>query len=386
MQLKRLTSLEIDILRKELADLAALIEHLNDLLAHPEKILALVKDETNELAEKYGDDRRTDIVADEVEEINIEDLIREEEMVILISKLGYIRRVPVAAYKSQGRGGKGSSSAKLVDDDFINRVFTASTHDVLTFITNEGKAYWLKAHEIPESGKTARGTHLKGLLAFSDDEEVTAVVSMKDPEAEQYLFLSTKKGVVKKVAASEFKNAKTRGIIAIKLDDGDELVNAVLTTGKDELVLVTRKGQALRIAEEDVRAMGRAGRGVTGIKLAEGDELAGAVRVTGDTKMLLVCERGYGKRVDFSEFSPHGRATGGQKIYSVSDKTGEIVGLITLGDKDEAVCVTSQGKSLRVNADAIACQGRGAGGVRVLDIDPPDTVTGLDRVVPDDDE
>ena len=386
MQLKRLTNLEIEDLRKELAELEALIVHLKDLLDHPEKILQIIKDETNGLAEKFGDDRRTDIVADEVEQINIEDLIREEEMVILISNLGYIKRIPVTAYKSQGRGGKGSNSAKLAEDDFINQIFIASTHDYVVFITNEGKAYWVKVHEIPEASRVSRGAHIKSLLAVSVNEEITTVVSLKGFSENEYLFMATAAGVVKKVQTIEFQNAKTRGIIAIRLDDGDKLVTATLTSGKNEVMFISRKGQALRIDEEEVRCMGRASRGVIGLKLAPGDELVGALLLNTEEKMLLVTESGYGKRVDYDEFSAHGRGTGGQRVYEITEKTGEIIGCISVLDTDEVVCITSQGKTLRVPAVSIANQRRNSSGVRVLNIDPPDMVIGIDRVANEDKE
>ncbi len=386
MQLKRLTSLEIQDLRKELEEIEALILHLKDLLAHPEKILGLIKEETQELSQKYGDERRTDIVADEVEQINIEDLIKEEEMVVLISNLGYIKRLPVTAYKTQGKGGKGSNSAKLVEDDFINQIFIASTHDYVMFITNEGKGYWLKVHEIPEAGRASRGSHIKGLLTVSPNEEITAVVSLKEFSDEQYVFMATAGGVVKKVQTSQFSNAKTRGIIAIKLDEGDKLVAALLSTGDDELVLISRQGQALRMNESSVRPMGRAGRGVSGLRLSQGDELAVALRVVENENMMLLTEKGAGKRVGFDEFSVHGRGTGGQRVYGVSEKTGEIIGAINVADSDEIVCITSQGKSLRVTANSVAKQGRAASGVKVFNIDPPDIVIGLDRIPSEENE
>lgn len=384
MQLKRLTSLEIQDLRKELEELEALIIHLKDLLEHPEKILALIKDETSEIADKFGDSRRTDIVADEVEQINIEDLIKEEEMVVLISNLGYIKRIPVSAYKTQSTGGKGSTSAKLVEDDFINQIFIASTHDYVMFITNEGKGYWLKVHEIPEAGRNSRGSHIKGLLTVSPNEEITAVVSLKEFSDEQYVFMATAAGVVKKVQTSQFSNAKTRGIIAIKLDESDKLVTALLTTGNDELVLISRRGQALRVAENSVRPMGRAGRGVSGIRLSQGDELTAALRVVENEKMMILTEKGQGKRVLFEEFSLHGRGTGGQRVYNISEKTGEIIGAINVSDTDEVVCITSQGKSLRIQAKNVSEQGRNTQGVRIFTIDPPDMVIGLDRIANDD--
>lgn len=385
MQLKRLTSLEIEDLRKELRELELLIEHLKDLLAHPEKILALIKQETDELAEKFGDDRRTDIVSDEVEEINIEDLIKKEQMVVLVSNLGYIKRVPVTAYKRQNRGGKGSNSAALVEDDFIDQIFTASTHDYIMFITNEGKAYWVKVHEIPEASRTSRGSHIKSLLAVSSDEEITTIVSLKEFSSDTYLLMATAGGIVKKVQTDSFQNAKTRGIIAIKLDEGDKLVSAILTTGQDELMLVTRHGQALRVSETEIRDQGRASHGVIGIRLSGGDELTGALRINGG-KLIVMSENGYGKRVDFSEFSPHGRGTGGQKVYTVTEKTGEVVGLLAVADDDEIVCITGQGKTIRVQVASINVMGRAAQGVKILDIESPDQLIGLDVVAREDEE
>ena len=384
MRLGRLTSLEIEKLEAELKEVEALIEYLKDLLAHPEKILNIIKDETSEVAKKYGDKRRTDIVADEVEQINVEDLIKEEEMVVLISHLGYIKAVPASTYKSQGRGGKGSNSAKLVEDDFIKQVFVASNHDYVLFISTEGKAYYIKVHEIPESSKNTRGVHIKGLLSIASDEEIATTVTLKEFSEDKFLFMATSKGVVKKVRTSDFSNAKTRGIIAINLDEGDKIVSAILTDGSNELVLVSRKGQALRFTEQDVRFMGRASRGVCGLRLSNEDELTGAVCVNSDEKMLLMTSYGCGKRVSFDEFMRHGRATGGQKGYNVTDKTGEVVGVISVTESDEIMCITSQGKSLRVPATKISEQGRTAQGVRILEISQPDMVIGIDRIAKDD--
>lgn len=380
MQLKRLTHLQITELKREMAELKALIAHLRDLLEHHEKILAIIKDETNALAEKYGDDRRTDIIADEIEEINLEDMIKEEEVVVMISKLGYIKRVPLTQYKAQSRGGKGSMSANLIEDDYINQIFIATTHSYITFLTNEGKAYWIKVHEIPEASRSSRGSSVKSLLQVSADEEITTIVTMKDYTDSQFIFMATSNGVVKKCATTEFANAKTRGVIAIKLRDGDKLVSAILTGGQNEIMLVTRRGQALRINEEDVRQMGRASSGVTGIRLAEGDELAAAICIDERKDALVITEKGVGKRVDFSEFGQHGRGTGGQRIFgNISDK-GEIIGAIAVSEKDEVICMTGQGKTLRVKADTISKQGRTSSGTRVINIDSPDYVVGFDSV------
>ena len=381
MQLKRLTHLQIEDLQKEIRELQALIDHLEDLLAHHEKILALIKDETNALADKYGDDRRTDIVADEVEEINTEDMIKEEEVVVMISKMGYIKRVPLTLYKAQAKGGKGSLSANLIEDDYINQIFIATTKSYITFMTNEGKAYWIKVHEIPESSRSSRGSSVKSLLQVSADEEITTIVTMKEFSEDQYIFMATANGIVKKCQTTEFSNAKTRGVIAIKLKDGDKLVSSILTSGNHEVMLVTRRGQALRINEEDVRPMGRASSGVTGIRLGEGDELAAAICVEEGKDALVITEKGIGKRVDFEEFGQHGRGTGGQRIFGNTDNKGEIIGALAVSEDAELICMTSQGKTLRIKADTVSKQGRGASGTRVINIDAPDYVVGFDSVV-----
>lgn len=380
MRLGRLTNLRIDELRKEMAEVKALIAHLEDLLAHREKIFTLIKTETNELAEKYGDDRRTDIVAGEVEEINVEDLIKEEDMVTLISKLGYIKRVPVSLYKSQGRGGKGTISARLVEEDYINQMFVASTHDHLMFITNEGKAYWIKVHEIPEASKTSRGSHIKSLLQVSANEEITTVVSLKEFSESQFLFMATANGIVKKTPTNEFRNAKARGMQAVRLDDGDKLVSAILSSGNDELLLVSRRGQALRISEEEVRPMGRSSRGVNGMRLSSGDELCAAIHVEDNANIFVITEKGVGKRVDFSEFNAHGRGTGGQRVFGNVEDKGEITGALTVHDDDSVMCITSQGTSIRIKASEISKQGRSSSGVRVVNINSPDYVVGIDRI------
>jgi len=396
MRLGRLTSLEVEKIQNELDELKIRIAYFKELLADEKKLRGVIKDETREVAEKYGDKRRTEIVAGEVENINIEDLIKKEEMMILISNLGYVKRVPVSAYKNQGRGGKGMQSAKLAEDDFVEQIFVASTHEYIMFITSAGKAYWMKVHELPEGSRTSKGSHIKSLLTVSPNEDITAIVSLKDFSDNEYLFMGTARAVVKKVKTSEFVNAKTRGIVAINLDEGDKLVSALLTKGADEIVLISRRGQALRTHEDHVRAMGRSSRGITGMKLTKSDELAGLLRVDSGIengvarspekveKMLILSEYGYGKRVDFNEFSSHGRGTGGQKIYTVSEKTGDIVGCVSVLDNEDIMCITSQGKSIKLKVNEIRVMGRAAQGVRLLSIDKPDFVIGLDRIVKED--
>lgn len=377
MQLKRLTHLQIDELRREMEELKKLIAYLEDLLAHHEKILSLIKSETNELADKYGDERRTELVRDDVEAINTEDLIKEENVVILISKLGYIKRVALSQYKAQGRGGKGVMSANLIEDDFISHVFTSSTHESVLFITNAGKAYCLKAHEVPEVSKNSRGTNIKGLLQIGADEEITAIVKVKEFNNTSYIFMTTAKGVIKKCATAEFANVKTRAIIAIALDSKDTLVSAILTSGKDDVFIVSKKGKALRITEESVRSMGRASRGVKGIKLLDNDEVAQAVRSEGEKSIMLVTEKGYGKRISPSDYTSHGRGTGGQRCYGNTSSRGEVIGALCVSNDDEVLCITSQGKTLRVAAGSIHTQGAAATGNKLVNVAEKDYLVGI---------
>ncbi len=386
MQLKRLTHLLIEDLQKEIKELQALINYLEGLLADHNKILNLIKDETRGLAEKYGDERRTEIVASEVEQINVEDMIKDEDMVVMISRMGYIKRVPADKYKKQGRGGTGSNGTNLLDDDYVNQLFIGSTKEHLLFITNLGRAYWMKIHEIPESEKAARGAHIKGLLQVGPDEEITTVVSLKEFSDDLFLFMTTAQGIVKKVRSTEFQNAKTRGIIGIKLNDNDKLISAIPTTGDCEVMLISRRGKALRITEDSVRLMGRASCGIKGMKLSEGDEIAAAVKVEKDANMILLTEKGVGKRISFDLYSVHGRGTGGQRIFGNTESKGEIIGAINVKDKDEVVCMTSQGKTLRFKATDIKEQGTGASGVNVVRVTEPDFIVGLDKVQADEDD
>ena len=378
MRLQTLTNLETQKILDELREVLALIEELKALLASEEKILAVVRTETLELADVHGDERRTEIVPSEIEAIDIEDLIQREDMVVLISNRGYVKRIPYSSYKTQGRGGKGLTT-KLREDDFIDQIFIGSTHDYILFFSSAGKAYWLKVHEIPEASRTSRGVHVKGILDISADEEIAAVLSVTDFREDSMVLMATRRGIVKKTPTSEFSNARRRGIIGIRLDDDDRLATAMLTSGSDELFLATRHGRGLRLHEDTVRAMGRATRGVLGIRLAAEDELAGAVVVREGEKMLLVTEFGYGKRTDFDEFSAHGRGTKGQIAYTTGDRSGELTGLLNVADADDVIVITSLGNTIRLRADQVSRQSRGAQGVRVVNIEKPDFVVGLDR-------
>ena len=381
MRLQKLTSLETQKILDELKELGELIAYLKDLLASEQKILGVVKEEIQEISEKYGDDRRTEILPDEVQEINIEDLIHKEDMVVLISNRGFIKRLPVSSYRNQGRGGKGLSSTTLKNEDFIEHIFVASTHDYILFVTSEGKAYWVKVFEIPEGSRIARGQQVKTLIAISPDEDITAIVAIEKFSEDSYIFMATSRGVVKKVTTSAFANARTHGIIALKLDSGDRLISARLTEGKDEIIMVTRGGNALRYNEEAVRAMGRASRGIRGIKLTSNDELAGVLVIADEESMLIISEKGYGKRVEYDYFTPHGRGTKGQIAYKVSEKTGEIVGIMSVNKEDEIMCITSQGNTIKLKVTEISTMGKNALGVRIVNIKDPDVLVGFAKVV-----
>lgn len=394
MRLQKLTSLETQKIIDELNEILAEIAYLEDLLAHEDKILDVIKDETLELKEKYADERRTEIVPEELESMNMEDFIKKENMVVLISNRGFIKRIAVTEYKEQSRGGKGSNTSKLKDDDFIEHMFIASTHTHIMFVTNKAKAYWLKVYEIPEGSRASKGKHLKTIFEFEEDEEITVSVPVEEFSEDQYLFMATKNAIVKRVSTYDFRNAKMRGIRAIELDEGDSLISAELTSGNGNVMLVTKKGKGLRINEEDVRCMGRVARGVRGIKLANGDELVGMCNVDTQFKMLLISEYGYGKRVEFDEFVPHGRGTGGQKAYGINSKTGELVGVLSVLEEDSIICISTQGKAIRMPVHSISTMGRAAFGVRVLNTGYDDKLIGLarqekeneDNITEDDDE
>ena len=386
MRLQKITSLETRKIVEELEEVLALIKYLKELLASEEKILALISQETAEIAEKYGDVRKTEIVAEEAEEIDVEDMIQKEDMVVLISNKGFIKRIPVSSYKNQARGGKGISSAKLKNEDFIEHLFIASTHDYLLFITSEGKAFWLKVHEIPEASKTSRGTMVRTLFSISPNEDINAIVNLKEFSEESFIFMGTRFGLVKKVTTSAFSNAKTRGIRAIEFKQGDSLVNAILTTGDCDIMLMTRRGNALRYSEKNIRASGRTSKGVTGMKLKAGDEVTGLLSITEADKVLIITENGYGKRIDYNLFQHHGTRTRGQIAYKTTEKTGEIIGVISVGEKDQLMCSSSQGTTIKIKVEEISIQGKTASGVKIVNITPPDFLVSIAKVSKEEEE
>ncbi|MBI9096824.1 MAG: DNA topoisomerase (ATP-hydrolyzing) subunit A [Spirochaetaceae bacterium] len=387
MRLQKLTSLETQKIIDELLEIRELIAYLESLLADKGKILEVIKEETSELSEKYGDERRTEILNEEINGMIMEDLIEKEDVVVLISNRGFIKRIPLTAYKEQARGGKGSNSTKLKDDDYLEHIFIASTHDKIMFVTTLGKAYWLKVYEIPEGTRGSRGKHLKTIFEFLPDEEITTTVQIDEFTEDTYLFMATEKAVVKRVSTYAFRNAKTRGIAAIVLDEGDKLIKAELTTGDDDVMLFTRNGKGLRFHESKVRAMGRNSHGVRGIKLGDKDDILVGVAIRKENEQIfMISEYGFGKRTEFDEFNPHGRGTQGQKAYNVTEKTGKLISAITVNDTDSLLCMTSLGKTIKLALSNVSILGRNALGVKIVNISDDDSLMGVARSENEDDD
>ena len=379
MRLGRLSHLESEKILSELAELHAKIIYYKELLSDRAKILQVVKDEILTISDKYGDERRSEITHEELSGMNIEDFIKRENVVAVISNRGFVKRVPVDEYRSQGRGGVGVRGVTLRSEDFIEHLFVASTHDYLMVVTNLGQAYWFKVHELATGSRTSRGESIKKILPFADDEEITEVINFSDFDEDLYILMATRNGIVKKVNLPLFRNARTRGIRAIILDEGDVLVSSILIEKGTDCMIVTRKGRGLRFADEGVRAMGRASRGVIGIRLTEGDSVVGLMKVNPEKRMLLVTEKGQGKQVEFDQFRRHNRATMGQKIYTFRDKTGYLVGTLAVSDDDDLVCITANGQSIRTPVESISIQGAYASGVAVARLREEDTVVAIAR-------
>ena len=383
MRLQRLTQLERDKLVEEYREVLKTIEYLRSVLGSEALVRKIIRDELTEIKEKYQDERRTKIVKEEAE-LTLEDLIAEEEVVVTISHAGYIKRNAVTLYRAQRRGGKGKIAMGIKEEDFVETLFTASTHDSLLFFTDAGKVYWLKVHEIPEASRAAKGKALVNLLALSKDEKVTATLPVKEYRADRFVIMGTKQGVIKKTELSAYSNPRQGGIIALSLDAGDKLIGVDLTDGQREILLGTKQGITIRFKEEDVRAMGRTAHGVRGITLEPGDEVIGMETITPDstTAILTVTEGGYGKRTPVNEYRVQGR--GGKGIISVktTERNGPAVGFLQVRDEDEIMLMAAQGKVLRCKVDDIREIGRNTQGVRLLDMDgDEDRVVAVVRLV-----
>jgi len=377
MRLQRLTQLERNKLVEEYKEVLKQIEYLKSVLGSEPLVRKIIKDELNEIREAYKDDRKTQIVKEEAE-INVEDLIAEEEVVVTISHAGYIKRNPVSLYRAQRRGGKGKIGMGIKEEDFVETLFTASTHDYLLFFTDAGKVYWLKVHEIPEAGRAAKGKALVNLLALAGDEKVTATLPVKEFREDRFVVMATKQGIIKKTELAAYGNPRQGGIIALGLEEGDKLISVHVTDGQREILLGTKQGITIRFMEDEVRPMGRTAYGVKGITLEEGNVVIGMETITPDstTSILTVTEGGYGKRTPVTEYRIQGR--GGKGIISVktTERNGLAVGFLQVRDGDQIMLMAAQGKVLRCSVDDIREIGRNTQGVRILDLDGDD-----DRVV-----
>ena len=383
MRLAKLTGLEIEKLEEELKEVRAMIKDLKSLLDSKDKRMKVLKDELQEIAKKFGDERRTEITSDEGE-FTIEDLIAEEEMVVTISHSGYIKRTSVSTYKKQRRGGRGNNGATLKDEDFVEHLFIASTHDYVLVFTHDGRCFWLKVHEIPQAGRAAKGKPIVNMINVSPDTQVSAIVTTRDFPEDQFLLFATKNGTVKKTALAQYSNVRATGIKAIKIEEGDELIDVQVTSGTNDIVLATRHGLSIRFHEQDVREMGRDTTGVKGIELGPRDELIGMVVIKREANLLVVTEKGLGKCSPIDEYRVQKR--GGKGIITVhrTEKTGDAVSIKEVLPDDELMLITKQGVAIRMPVKGIRVAGRNTQGVRLVNLDNEDLVMDVARVVPDD--
>jgi DNA gyrase subunit A len=380
MRLSRLTALEISKLEEELKDVRKFIKECKEILASKPRRMKILKEELAELGHGFGDERRSEIVADQGD-FSIEDLIAEEDMVITVSHGGYIKRLPVSAYRRQRRGGKGVISAHTKEDDWLEHLFIASTHDYMMFFTQQGQCYWLKVHEIPQAARAARGKPILSCLALKPDERVAALVPVREFSDDQYLLFATKNGVVKKTVLSEFGNPRSVGIRAINIEKGDVLIDVQVTDGKNDIVLATRTGMSIRFHEKDVRDMGRTATGVKGIALDKKDHVIDMVVVRRASTLLTVTERGMGTRSELDEYRVQHRGGRGIITLKRTDKTGAIVALKEVLPDDELMMVTKKGILIRVPVEGIRISGRNTQGVKVMNLTPGDLVVDVARVV-----
>ncbi|HHT9159754.1 MAG TPA: DNA gyrase subunit A, partial [Candidatus Brocadiaceae bacterium] len=381
MKLQRLTGLEQGKIEEEYKKVCADIKEYQAILTSEKLVLNIIKKDVIEIKERFGDKRRTEIVG-AVTELNMEDLIAEENVVVTISHEGYIKRSLLASYRKQHRGGKGVTGAETKEGDFIEHLFVALTHDYILFFTDQGRVYWQKVYDIPQMGRTSKGRALINLLELKEGENVTSLIPARDFDTRQ-LVMATSHGIIKKTELSAYGNPKKGGIIAINLDEGDKLIGVKLTNGKQDIILGTEQGKAMRFSEENVRTMGRVTHGVKGIKLKNKDRVVGMVVVDENASMLTVCEKGYGKRTDFSEYPAHHR--GGQGVINIktTDRNGNVVAVIDARDTDELIMITAKGMIIRTPVNTIRAIGRNTQGVTLFSVDEGDKVVSVARVVPE---
>ncbi|HWP01867.1 MAG TPA: DNA gyrase subunit A [Gemmatimonadaceae bacterium] len=383
MRLARLTALEIDKLDEELKELRATIASLRELLESQPKRMALMKEELARVAEKYGDDRRSQIIG-APEEITIDDLIAEEDVVVTVSHSGYIKRTPVNTYRKQRRGGQGTKGAELRDDDFVEQLYVGSTHDYILVFTDDGRCYWLKVHEIPQGGRATKGKSIVNLINVPAETRIRAMVFVREFRDDQFLLFCTKNGTVKKTRLSEYSHVRSTGIKAIKIEPGDELIDVQVTSGNNDVILATRHGLSIRFHESDVREMGRDTTGVKGIELGEGDSVVGMVVIRREATLLCVTEKGLGKRTPIDEYSVQRRGGKGILTLRRTERTGDVVALMEVLPEDEIMVITRGGKIIRTQAAQVSVTGRATQGVKLVELEVGDLVTAVARVVPDD--
>ena len=371
MRLRRLTGLERDKIQNEYNDLLALIADLADILAKPGRVIAIIKEELDESKRKFGDARRTELMVGEVVSLEDEDLIEEEDVVITLSNKGYIKRLAQDEFRSQKRGGRGVQGTGVNDDDFVRDIVSTSTHDHLYFMTNKGRVYRLKGYEIPEYGRTAKGLPIVNLLKLDEGETIQTVINAKSDEASEnnHLVFVTRQGLVKRTKEAEFKNIRQNGLIALKLREGDELINVFLTTGNEEIIIGTKFGYSVRFKENTIRSMSRMAAGVKGVTLRDGDQVVGAAAITDDQEVLIISEKGYGKRTSATEYPTKGRGGKGIKTANITDKNGHLAGIATVSGNEDIMVMTDTGVIIRTAVDNISQTGRATQGVKVMRLD-----------------
>lgn len=383
MQLRRLQGLEHEKIDAEYKDLQEKIAYYKSLLADEAKLLGVIRDEMQDIKNKYADPRRTQLVANPGE-IDVEDLIDEETCVFTLSNLNYVKRTPLMTYKSQNRGGRGIVGMQTRDEDFVKDLFLCSTHDTILFFTDHGRVYRLKGYEVPEAGRTARGMAIVNLLEIAPDESVTAVIPVKEFREDRYLVMLTKQGLIKKTDMASYSNIRKGGLIAINLREDDSLISVMTTEGEDEILAATRNGMGIRFSEKDVRPMGRTATGVKAISLREGDYLVSAVKMSPTAKVLNVTEKGFGKRTVPDEFKVQYRGGMGVKIHQLTEKTGLLTGVLMLEENEEVMLITSEGVIIRLRGADISTIGRVSQGVKLMNLDEGVSVVGIAKITEDD--
>ena len=367
MRLRTLTGLERDKIEKEYQELMERINYLKEILADEKKLLGVIRDEILLISEKYGDDRRTRIGYDEFD-ISMEDLIPVRDTVITMTHLGYIKRMTVDNFKSQNRGGKGIKGMQTVEEDFIEEIFMTTTHHYIMFFTNFGKVYRLKAYEIPEASRTARGTAIINLLQLQPGEKITAVIAIKEFNHDNYLVMATRNGIIKKTFMSEYSNIRKTGLQAISLREGDELIEVKITDGEKNIILVTKNGMSICFHEKDIRTTGRISMGVIGMNLDKEDRVVAMQLNTQGEFLLIVSENGLGKRTHISEFHPQNRGGKGLKCYKITDKTGNVIGAMAVDEEDEIMMITNEGIIIRTGCKDISVLKRITSGVKLMNV------------------